>query len=225
MRTKYKKLLLIVVLAMVYFLISINTEGFYMIRTKGRCNNTMAEMKELRELILDTHYTLNLFKVTHFLAYGSLWGALRYNDIIPWDYDFDFGIVQEDIQSLDADKMIDAFIKKDIKLEYSAYGGFYKVRRHNVSGDLMVFSEYYQDGIMRRTGFESWIFFIQYRWYHQFPSYLIKKPLPLHQFIGKDLPVPRDGIEIQKHFYPNNWWKETIPEGCNRKSLVAQTVQ
>ena len=153
-----------------------------------------------------------------------MWGALRYNGIIPWDYDFDFGILQEDVQRVDFNRLKHEFADKEIKIEYNSYGGFYKVRKRMASGDLMIFSEYYNDGVMRRTGFESWIFFIQYRWYHQFPARLIKKPLPLHSFVGTDLPVPREGNEIQKYFYPNNWWIETVPKGCNRNSSIVSVL-
>jgi phosphorylcholine metabolism protein LicD len=37
--------------------------------------------------------------VRYWLEGGSLLGAARHNDIIPWDYDVDLGIYEEDIKN------------------------------------------------------------------------------------------------------------------------------
>jgi len=47
-----------------------------------------------------------------------------------------------------------------------------------------------------------------------FPPRLIAPPLPLREFGGFVFPVPREGIEIQKYHYPDNWWKEVLPKNC-----------
>lgn len=47
-----------------------------------------------------------------------------------------------------------------------------------------------------------------------FPSSLIAPPLPRKSFHSLTLPVPRGDIEIQKYFYPNDWWLEVKPPGC-----------
>jgi hypothetical protein len=47
-----------------------------------------------------------------------------------------------------------------------------------------------------------------------FPPRLIAPPLPVKEFGGFVFPVPREGIEIQKYHYPDNWWKEVLPKNC-----------
>ena len=144
----------------------------------------------------------------------SLWGALRYNDPLPWDYDYDFGLLYDDLIKTDITVLQNEFAKRGIVMYYQYYAGNYKVSHGNMTGDLMIFRDYYNDGVMRRIGFESWLLFIHYRYYHQFPKRLIRLPLNTIKFAGLNFFVPRGGVEIQKHFYPRNWWKEVIPAGC-----------
>ena len=39
-------------------------------------------------------------------------------------------------------------------------------------------------------------------------------PLPTMLFAGVPMPVPQEGLEIQKYHYPYDWWKESRPVGC-----------
>lgn len=47
-----------------------------------------------------------------------------------------------------------------------------------------------------------------------FPPRLIRPPLPMKEFSRALLPVPREGIELQKYHYKDNWWKEIIIKNC-----------
>jgi hypothetical protein len=47
-----------------------------------------------------------------------------------------------------------------------------------------------------------------------FPPNLVAPPLPERNFGGFLMPVPREGVEIQKYHYIDNWWKEVIPKNC-----------
>ncbi|KAF4524835.1 hypothetical protein B566_EDAN014318 [Ephemera danica] len=47
-----------------------------------------------------------------------------------------------------------------------------------------------------------------------FPPNLVTPPLPTKLFGGINVPVPHEGIEIQKYHYADNWWKEVIPSNC-----------
>ena len=145
----------------------------------------------------------------------SLWGALRTGEPLPWDYDFDFGIDFDDISLVNFNEIYNAFLEYGISMHYVYYSGVYKVSYGKMTGDIMVFKDYYHDGIMRRIGIESWLLFIHYRYYHQYPKHLTQKPLPKLKFAGLLFQVPHQGIEIQKYMYPNNWWKELKPKDCS----------
>jgi hypothetical protein len=43
---------------------------------------------------------LKKFNIKHWIMYGTLLGAVRQNDIIPYDYDFDFGAHIEDMDKI-----------------------------------------------------------------------------------------------------------------------------
>lgn len=54
-------------------------------------------LRVLRETVHHVFKILKDWNVTFWLEGGSLLGAMRMKDIIPWDYDVDIGIYQEDI--------------------------------------------------------------------------------------------------------------------------------
>eukprot|EP00794_Sanderia_malayensis_P017352 gene17352-19085_t len=87
-----------------------------------------------------------------------------------------------------------------------------KLRKGISRDDLMTFKDY--DGTMKRVGIESYVFFADYQHYHNFTTRLLKKPLPTLEFCGVSFSVPRNGLEIQKYHYPDDWWQEKKPKGC-----------
>jgi hypothetical protein len=56
-------------------------------------------LKAIRETALHVFNILEKHSVRYWLEGGSLLGAARHNDIIPWDYDVDLGIYEEDIKN------------------------------------------------------------------------------------------------------------------------------
>jgi len=177
------------------------------------CQTPKMEMMELKELTRDMDSILKELKVTHVLIYGSLWGAIRYNDPLPWDNDVDMALFDEEVQHLDVELLIEKFKQRNIDISYRLWFGTYRVTRGTARGDLMVFRKSFF-GDMWRTGIEPWVFFVNYRRFHTFPAALVEQPLPKTLFAGVNISVPRHGIEIQKHFYPHDWWIESKPRGC-----------
>lgn len=160
--------------------------------------------------------------VLSYHSFSSLWGAVRYSNPIPWDNDLDIALLSNEMRLVDHNALYQEFQMKNISIYYRAWFGTYRVTRATARGDLMVFRETYF-GEMSRTGIESWVCFLNHRNYHMFPSRLFKIPLPMLPFADVNFSVPRGGIEIQKHFYPNDWWKENKLDDCwhgNRKGRI-----
>lgn len=85
-------------------------------------NNFEKIYKEFRQYQKLAINTLNEFhriceknKITYQLAYGSLLGAIRDGEQVPWDYDVDVIVPYEE-----KDKLIDA-LKKDLSSQYYFY--------------------------------------------------------------------------------------------------------
>ena len=138
---------------------------------------------------------------------------MRFGGPLPWDNDFDLGLLSEEVNQLDEEKFLSAFRERGIDIHYRQWKGEYVISRNKAHGDLMIFSKTLF-GDRGRTGIEPWLFFIHFRNFHQAPAYLFELPLSKGPFLGLNISVPRQGLEIQKHFYPNDWWKEVKPKGC-----------
>ena len=151
-------------------------------------------------------------KVCNITFYFSLFGALRYKNPLPWDTDVDILIRHEELQGMEETVFIDEFNKKNITIYYRPWFGAYRITRDKARGDLMIFKN--NSNSMNRVGLESYAFFINYRNFHVFPARLIKKPLPQRVFCGVNFSVPRNGLEIQKYHYRQDWWLEKLPKGC-----------
>ena len=66
--------------------------------------------------------------------------------------------------------------------------------------------------LLRRVGWQS---FIQpYADGQQIPRTLLQPPLTMVKFFDNKFPIPNKNIEIQKLFYPDDWWIEVRPPGC-----------
>ena len=55
---------------------------------------------EIYEHIKYIHHELSKHNIKHWLMYGTLLGCVRNKDVIPYDYDFDFGILFSDIDKI-----------------------------------------------------------------------------------------------------------------------------
>eukprot|EP00126_Sphaerothecum_destruens_P003414 Sdes_comp17158_c0_seq1m6323 len=160
---------------------------------------------------------LSSLNIRNWLVYGSLIGALRISKPVPWDTDVDIGVYRPDLLKYSDEELSISSGKFDLKIQYFSYwGGFYRIT--NKSGtarsDLMLYDSNWSSNWMQRTGIEAWVFFLNYRTYHQLPTALLEPPLPTIPFGGVDMHVPRGNNEALKYQFPHNWWKEVRPPGC-----------
>lgn len=172
--------------------------------------NTLAKFENLTKL-LDA--ALRELKVTYFLCYGSLWGALRHKKTLFWDRNLDFCALYDDIYSLSSSTIRDVFSKYELSYYYYSKRGKYVIKYDEVSAEITLFERV--NDHLERIGWHRVFNRDFYENYQKFPYYLIdKKPLPLEDFNNIKVPVPHNSFEIQKYIYPDNWWLIVKPMGC-----------
>lgn len=183
------------------------------------CSETDEYQAILMDLAYKTSKILDSMEVEHWLMFGSLWGPLRgIPGPLPWDFDVDYGI--------NGSGIFNNLTLEEFKARFSAAGmrvfdklgssGSLTLRPQNsgASVDINIYYDY--GGTMMKTGYETWLFYFNYRLYHTFPTRLVQKPLPKVKFGFFNVSVPREGIEIMKYLYRFNWWKVVKPVGCEK---------
>ena len=183
------------------------------------CNYLSSEQKEqFYNLAYTVHGILDELGIGHWLLYGSIFGAYRRQGILPWDTDVDMALNGSGkFASMNFGEFLSAFKLKGLKVDLSRWtrSSLIKIAsddRFRIKIDLFAFYNY--RGWMKRAGIETWIFALHYNNFHAFRARLIEKPLPQVRFGLKKMPVPREGMEIQRHFYPDDWWMELKPATC-----------
>ncbi|KAL4227305.1 hypothetical protein ACF0H5_012751 [Mactra antiquata] len=168
-------------------------------------------LKNLRTCAKYVFNILDKCKVRYWLEGGSLLGAVRYSDIIPWDYDIDIGIYEEDIVKCDPlAKMAQESYVDDEGYEWEkAFDGDYYHVQYSETNHLHVdiFPFYSKNGIMTKN---TW--FKTHKQDTEFPESFLK-PLTRIKFAGMEVSAPnhvRDFLEykfgkgvIESPKYPN----------------------
>ncbi|KAL1131491.1 hypothetical protein AAG570_011108 [Ranatra chinensis] len=184
------------------------------------CNHSEKFHQGLHDLGERAHTVLSALGLTHFLCFGSLWGQLRLSRSLPWESDIEICLLNEELIAKDELYVARTFRNKDMYLEYDSTEGVYLVTDSNLPGatvQLIVFEKDPIINMLRRVGWKRRVLppdCESLPSLNCFPPRLIKPPLPLKEFGGYVISVPREGIEIQKYHYPGNWWKEVLPKNC-----------
>jgi len=149
-------------------------------------------LRALRETARHVFQILESTQVRYWLEGGSLLGAARSGDIIPWDYDIDIGIYQDDIpycrHLFDVHRTGIAIVDNDgFVWEKATEGDFYRVQ-YSQSNHLHVdiFPFYSRNGTMTKN---TW--FKSHRQDTEFPESFIR-PLGKVGFIGVNVSAPND---------------------------------
>ncbi|NXG51922.1 FKRP protein, partial [Psilopogon haemacephalus] len=171
-------------------------------------------LRGLRETARHVAAVLEAAGVRYWLEGGSLLGAVRHGDIIPWDYDVDLGIYREDVGKC---RWLAAVTEggeggvedaEGFVWEKAAEGDFYRVhysRSNRLHVDLWPFYRR-PDGTMTK---DTWL---GHRQDVEFPeSYLLpRRPLPFAGFSAMAPHDPRGFLElkfgpgvIEEPEYPN----------------------
>ncbi len=159
--------------------------------------------------LLDKH------KIWYCLAYGTLLGAVRDQDIIPWDYDFDLLIKPEDVsrvlslnneaastdfkfQPIGYDSNYLAISDESIQRFWNcALGIFYQGKK---MGDLYVFFPF-SDGVLRRYDFNQSVYWCPHS---SFSGYFIESTDAVN-IRGMEFPAPRRADKWLEGVYGEDW--------------------
>lgn len=184
------------------------------------CHHPEQFQEELHKLANRVHRVLAALGLTHFLCYGALWGQIRISRSLPWEADVEFCLLNEELAKHDEVFLIRTFKKHNLQMTYNSGEGLYVVKDPKFNGasvQLIVFEEDPLISMLRRVGWKRRMLPPDCEGMTSlecFPPRLITPPLPLKEFGGFVFPVPREGIEIQKYHYQDNWWKEILPKNC-----------
>ncbi|XP_059168201.1 ribitol 5-phosphate transferase FKRP-like [Physella acuta] len=168
-------------------------------------------LKALRETAAHVFSILEKSQVRYWLEGGSLLGAARHKDIIPWDYDVDVGIYRDDIikcRELNHTETGPYVDQKGFVWEKAPEGHFYRVQYSEVNHlHVDIYPFYSKHGIMTK---DSW--FPTHRQDTEFPEKFLQ-PLTKIEFAGLSASAPnsvREFLEykfgegvIEQPKYPN----------------------
>ena len=110
------------------------------------------------------------------------------------------------------DAFVREFEKRGIRIMYRPWAGSYKIFKGDAQVDMFLFKNF--SGVIRRTGIESYLFFVNHRNFHSFPAKYIEGPLPNIKFCDVTMSAPRFGIDVQQYLYREDWLVEKRPRGC-----------
>ncbi|XP_061172782.1 ribitol 5-phosphate transferase FKRP-like [Saccostrea echinata] len=168
-------------------------------------------LKALRETAQHVFKIFDSTNVRYWLEGGSLLGAARSGDIIPWDTSVDIGIYKEDIQKckeLVKTGNYEYVDEKGFLWEIAEEGDFYRVHYSRVNRNyIQIFPFYSKNGVMTK---DYW--FKTHKQDIEFPEHFLV-PLSSIDFIGRNVSAPNDVKEflelkfgkgaIENHQYPN----------------------
>ena len=175
--------------------------------------NNIPTTEEIFSHIQYIHNLLESNKIKHWLMYGTLLGCIRNKDIIPYDYDFDFGILIEDYEKILSLKLDNPKYKIELTTGtlYSKKTKFKKsetkwrislkvIFEEKPVGDLYIYYKC-KDNYMRRYDPKEKILFWPKSIY---PSFLTDN-LDYGFIRNLKLPIPKYSICLLEYFYGPMW--------------------
>lgn len=183
------------------------------------CEQDASVKREMRIIFLRSVSSLQSLKLQPFLCYDSLWSALDSQQSFAWKSYNEICVRNEDVSSIEEATLIRTFQREGLKLQYLSSIGEYEVSEApngRMRLKIVLFERDAVTGNMRRVGWKHRLIPPDScALIHCFPPALLQPPLPVKQFHGLSVPVPRDEIEIQKYHYPDDWWKSSrAPKEC-----------
>ena len=178
-------------------------------------------VEEIYSHIKYIHHELTKYNIKHWLMYGTLLGCVRNQDIIPYDYDFDFGILYSDINKILSINLEDKNYKivktkggtiYSKKSEFKDVEGIWRVslkviHKEVAVGDLYIYTRF-DDGFMQRYDPEYKILF----WPMSVYPAILTDELEFGKIRDLIMPIPKYPECLLEYFYGPMW---TIPIKAN----------
>lgn len=179
------------------------------------------------------HRQLRSRGIWHCLAYGTLLGAVRQGDVIPWDYDFDMFVQPADVPrllALNTDLAADGYRLEEMPLagtrlainpggiERAVTGHLALMRHGQRCGDLFVFT-LFADGVLRRFDVERGVYWVPH---NAFPHYFVER-LDTASLRGVSYPVPQRAEVWLANLYGADWrqpYRAVMQGGTSRSELT-----
>ena len=187
---------------------------------------------QLRVIFLaeKVHRALEILQVSHFLCYESLWASLYNEGPRTWDKTVELCLMGDALTQQDEGFVAKFFRTQDLVLDYDMLDGVYTVRLadkvnypglpsaigSDVSARLVLFQQR-SGSMMRKAGMKRALLpdDCENPLLECFPSQLAMQPFAKIKFGTNQFPAPREGIEIQKYHFPDDWWlQRKIPSLC-----------
>ena len=146
---------------------------------------------------------LSKYNIKYWLSYGTLLGAIRQHDIIPYDYDFDLGANIDDVDKILDLNHIVGYDGYEFKKLYM--GDIWRVSlkvfyKGVEMGDIYLYKKF-DDGFMRRFDIISGTYF----WPKStFPYWFIEQ-LETTNIRDTIFPIPKDSEKLLEHWYGSTW--------------------
>lgn len=151
-------------------------------------------LTKLRETVKYTVAVLERCGVRYWLEGGSLLGAARNGDIIPWDYDVDLGIFQDDIHKCELLSLASSKgrlkVEEGFVWEKATEGEFYRVQYSNTNHlHVDIFPFFDNNGVMTKN---TWM--KTHKQDAEFPTHFVQNLAPI-PFAGVQAMAP---VEYRK---------------------------
>ncbi|GAB6031450.1 Laminin B (Domain IV) [Chamberlinius hualienensis] len=187
----------------------------------SKCRVLPKVRENLLSLMRVTTEVLTKLKLNHFLCYETLWGALKVDDLLPWEDKVEFCALNEELVMYEEAFLIKFFLKRNLALSYDSKDGVYEIyftgKRDSGTLKLIVFETDKRLEMCKRVGWSRRLLPPDCQLSPSlqcFPTRLIEQPLPTFTVGNVRYKVPREEIEIQKYLYPDTWWKDSKPKDC-----------
>ncbi len=182
-------------------------------KKKGKKDKYLLQGKNLEvaeKMLEDVTRILEKHNVRYWLDFGTLLGIVRERRLLPWDYDMDISIFEDDRQ-----KVHDVVMPEIKKSNYRIYSRYHHIENHDVikKGEFRAFRvKNYRWKFFR--GYVNMDIFVMYKkddyhyWYelhniHRIPSKLIEE-FDTIEFNGKMYTIPKLYDEYLTYHY-GNW--------------------